>query len=909
MATISYDGQSWIVAGRRVWIVSGSIPYARIPHQLWRSRIRAAKQAGLNCIDTYAYWNLHEPKPGRFNFEHDLNLRRFVETVGEEGMFCILRPGPYVGGGYDFGGLPAWLHRVEGLKLRQANGPFLEACSRYLGAVLGQVKDLQVTSSQPGPILLMGAENRWFCSNPQQAQGYLLEISRYLRENGCAVPIIECNNLWSSTEGAIGCWSGADHLATDLRQMAVVQPHTPRLVVEYTSSGLQAWGHKPPNALDAAGEHERRLASVLAVGAQYNDVDFHGGTHTGFAGGRTALMRSGYLTTSHGWGTPLTEAGGRGAKYLATKRISVFASQFSQLLAHLDPSDQHAAVALSDGRHGLSVIHQRGAAGQVVFLFKDRRDKTQETQLMLPNGVTLPVPLGKDGVAWVVLEADLAGVATLNYTNLRPWAFLDRRVLVLFGPPGAQGQVCINHSTLRVKVPTGKIPLVEPHEELTVVVLNRQQVDAAYIGPEGLVVGAGGLDDQDHPIALAGWPQATLVGHDGKTQRQPLPPLKRPTAPRITGWQRATLSPFLAGTDDRFEPIDGPASLEALGCDWGYGWYRFSVKSSTKGKLLAAEAADRLHLYHNGQLAAVLGQGPGADSSPCGIHLSGQVTVLADNLGRYSDGWLMGEAKGLYGHLYAVKPVKLAKPKVVQKPPPDLFSLNGFFPFVHSEDRPIPHTLSWEVRPVGKNPLILEIDQLPMRVLLLVNGEPVGAYDPAGCGLSARYVFHVGQQLKSGANKFKLAVFTQQAFDTLRQQAPSKHLRLYQATANLTAISQWAFAKWVLPDGAAFKPLGRSTDSQPCWYQARFNTPRLDVPLWLEPVGMSKGQIYINGHNAGRYFVSTHVGKAVGPQKRYYLPQPWLHTDQPNQLLLFDEHGRSPDKCRLVYDAMGPYGK
>jgi beta-galactosidase len=120
MPTISYDGQSFIIDGRRVWLVSGAIHYARVPRGLWRSRIRAAKQAGLNCIETYCFWNVHEPQPGVFNFEGDADIRAFVEMIASEGMMCILRPGPYICAEWDFGGFPAWLNRVEGLKLREA---------------------------------------------------------------------------------------------------------------------------------------------------------------------------------------------------------------------------------------------------------------------------------------------------------------------------------------------------------------------------------------------------------------------------------------------------------------------------------------------------------------------------------------------------------------------------------------------------------------------------------------------------------------------------------------------------------------------------------------------------------------------------------------------------------------------
>jgi beta-galactosidase len=110
MANISHDGQSFLIDNRRIWLVSGAVHYARTPRELWRQRLRAAKQAGLNCIDTYVFWNLHEPQPGTFRFDGDADLRAFVQMIGEEGLYCILRPGPYVCSEWDFGGLPAWLH-------------------------------------------------------------------------------------------------------------------------------------------------------------------------------------------------------------------------------------------------------------------------------------------------------------------------------------------------------------------------------------------------------------------------------------------------------------------------------------------------------------------------------------------------------------------------------------------------------------------------------------------------------------------------------------------------------------------------------------------------------------------------------------------------------------------------------
>lgn len=918
MPTISYDGQSLSIDGRRVWLVSGSIHYARVPHQLWRDRIRAARLAGLNCIETPVFWNVHEPSPGAFHFEGDANLRAFIQCIAEEGMFCILRPGPFIGADWDFGGLPAWLHGVEGIQLRQANGPFLEACARYLHAVMEQVRDLQVSTSAPpkvaakmpggggGPILLMQAENQWLCDNPDEAERYLAEILRYLRENGASVPILDGNNLWSQVEGTIAAWSGNQRLPAHLRQLRQVQPEVPRLVGEYWSgTGADVWGG-PHHAEIDAELYAFRLAGILAAGAQFNIVPFHGGTNFGFRAGRRAGDVAAYITTSYDSDAPLSEAGGCTEKYFATKRIATFASQFSHLFAHLEPDHLPATLAPDEQEPGISVLHQRGSQGEVVFLLRGSSDRRMHAPVLLPQGRTLDVPLGNDRVAWIVFNTRLGGMAELTYTNLRPWAFVDRRMLVLFGPAGSQGVVAINDAVLQVKPPAGHEPLVVRHEDLTIVVLNREQVDAAWLMNDRVVVGAAMLDGHGQPSPLRGWSQVTTVQSDGEVTVAKLKAPPRITAPRLGRWKAADVSELVTGQSERFEPIDGPTEMATLGVSQGYGWYRIDAKGAKAGQLLLPRGGDRLHVYQQGKPVAILGNGPEATREPVSLKLDSATVVLADHLGRFSTGWQLGDPKGVADHLHAVKPVKLGRPETTVAPSPDLFALRGYFEQARVHDRPNGTRLTWSVKPVGRNPIIVDIS-VPWRAMLLVNGEPVGAYDPYWSGGFARVILHVDEQITSGQNSLTLA-----AFEVLegRRSDVSKTLMVYQATANVTAKAKWAFAAWSLPSEEAFESVvSEGRTGVPMFYRCRFNVSRVDVPLWLEPRGMSKGQIYLNGYNVGRYFNATASGKSVGPQKRYYLPEPWLRTDEANDLILFDEHGKSPGQVRLVYQATGPYGK
>ncbi len=910
MPTLSYDGQSFMIDNRRVWIVAGSVCYAAVPRDLWRDRLLAAKQAGLNCIDVPIVWSLHEPSPKKPNFEGQGDVKHFIELASELGLWCIVRVGPYVGGGLDLGGMPPWLTTVSNIQLRQANGPFLEATSRHFTALMKQISDLQASkpiaknSNEGGPILAFQIETDWFCHHEAQGQGYLRELSRYLRENGCNVPILEANNLWEPIDGTLSTWKADDHLAPDVRQLRVIQPSVPRVVTTSNGAGTDHFGgdhrtgHEP-------NEFESRLAQVFAVGAQLRIDPFHGGTRFGFSAGRLATAHDGFVTTSADGDAPLSEAGGRTDSYTAVKRIATFASQFGHVLAHVEPEAIHVSAAPTSDEHPLAIVHQRGPQGEVVFLLKDAKDKTKHVDLLLNDGRTLPVPLGEGRVSWVLLNANLGGVAALTYSNLCPWAFIGRKMLVVAGPAGARGLIGVDDTPIEVTVPDGKTPLVEQHEPITLVVLNDAMLDVAIAHDDGLLVGAASFDEPDKPYAASGYGKVIAVTPDGEVTKLEGEKIIRLVPPKLADWTHASTDAFTSGQANSFKKIDGPADLATLGVPTGYGWYKVTGKGAKSQAILLAEVHDRAHLFVEGQPTAIVGHGPGATDEPIDMAWPGELTVLADNCGRPNGGWQMDEAKGVFGHAFAVTPLKLTKPKVVDGVAPDPFTLGGFYVDLCESDEIAADTLVWKFKPIGRQSVVFEIRDLPLRCLVAVNDEPLGMYDPQQCGGLARWTWHTGEQIKGGQNELQLRLFDK--YD--KKVDAVKFVTLYQTSANLTSKSDWAFSPWTMPDDDAFADDAGSVAGRPCWHRTVFNVTHTAAPLWFEAKGLSKGQIYLNGHNVGRYFVAPPTGKSIGPQKHYYLPQPWLIVDGENVLTVFDEHGKSPDKCRLVYNANGPYGK
>ncbi|XP_035839971.1 beta-galactosidase 10-like [Helianthus annuus] len=91
---------------------------------MWPGLVKTAKEGGVDVIETYVFWNGHEPSPGNYYFGGRYDLPKFVKIVQDAGMLLILRIGPFVAAEWNFGGIPVWLHYVPGTVFRTDNEPF-----------------------------------------------------------------------------------------------------------------------------------------------------------------------------------------------------------------------------------------------------------------------------------------------------------------------------------------------------------------------------------------------------------------------------------------------------------------------------------------------------------------------------------------------------------------------------------------------------------------------------------------------------------------------------------------------------------------------------------------------------------------------------------------------------------------
>ncbi|CAK9168742.1 unnamed protein product [Ilex paraguariensis] len=155
---VTYDGRSLIIDGQRKLLFSGSIHYPRSTPDMWPSLISKAKEGGVDVIQTYVFWNLHEPQPGQYDFSGGRDIVGFIKEIQAQGLYACLRIGPFIEGEWTYGGLPFWLHDVPGIVFRSDNEPFKLHMQNFTTKIVNMMKAEGLYASQGGPIILSQVE-------------------------------------------------------------------------------------------------------------------------------------------------------------------------------------------------------------------------------------------------------------------------------------------------------------------------------------------------------------------------------------------------------------------------------------------------------------------------------------------------------------------------------------------------------------------------------------------------------------------------------------------------------------------------------------------------------------------------------------------------------------------------------
>jgi beta-galactosidase len=330
--TFEIKNGRFVYDNKPIQIHSGEMHYARVPAPYWRHRLQMIKAMGLNTVCTYVFWNYHNPAPGVWDFSSgNHNLSEFLRIAKEEGLFVILRPGPYACAEWEFGGYPWWLLKDTSLVVRAYNKPFLDSCRGYITRLASQVKNWQV--SKGGPVIMVQVENEFGSYVDQRKDIPIAEHRRYneairqlLTEAGLTGPFFTSDGSWlfngGSLPGVLPAANGEDNVEN--LKKAVNQYHHnegPYMVAEYYPGWLSHWAEPFPHI--PVAQVTQQVEKYLANNINFNFYMVHGGTNFGFTSGANYNNEHDLQPdlTSYDYDAPITEAGWPSAKYMAVREL------------------------------------------------------------------------------------------------------------------------------------------------------------------------------------------------------------------------------------------------------------------------------------------------------------------------------------------------------------------------------------------------------------------------------------------------------------------------------------------------------------------------------------------------------------------------------------------------------------
>ncbi|GAB2295688.1 Beta-galactosidase 9 [Dionaea muscipula] len=192
---VTYDHRALIIDGKRRMLISAGIHYPRATPEMWPSLISKSKEGGADVIQTYVFWNGHEPVRGQYNSEERYDLITFVKLVGAHGLYLHLRVGPYVCAEWNFGGFPVWLRDIPGIEFRTNNAPFKEEMQQFVTKIIDMMRAEMLFCWQGGPIIMLQIENEY--GNVEKAYGvagkdYVKWAANMAAGLGAGVPWVMC---------------------------------------------------------------------------------------------------------------------------------------------------------------------------------------------------------------------------------------------------------------------------------------------------------------------------------------------------------------------------------------------------------------------------------------------------------------------------------------------------------------------------------------------------------------------------------------------------------------------------------------------------------------------------------------------------------------------------------------------
>lgn len=313
--TFTVGDKTFLLNGKPFVVKAAELHYPRIPRPYWEHRIKMCKALGMNTVCLYVFWNIHEQQKGKFDFTGNNDVAEFCRLAQRNGLYVIVRPGPYVCAEWEMGGLPWWLLKKKDIRLREPDPYFMERVKLFERKVGEQLASLTIQNG--GPIIMVQVENEYGSYGENKA--YVSAIRDIVRQSGFdKVTLFQCDWASNFEKNGLGdlVWTmnfgtGAD-IDQQFRRLGELRPNAPQMCSEFWSGWFDKWGAR----------HETRPAKamvegideMLSKGISFSLYMTHGGTSFGHWAGANS---PGFApdVTSYDYDAPINEYGQATPKY------------------------------------------------------------------------------------------------------------------------------------------------------------------------------------------------------------------------------------------------------------------------------------------------------------------------------------------------------------------------------------------------------------------------------------------------------------------------------------------------------------------------------------------------------------------------------------------------------------------
>jgi len=317
-AAFSIGDESFLLNGRPFVIRCGEMHFARIPREYWTHRLKMAKAMGLNTVCAYLFWNVHEPQPGQFNWSGAADAAEFCRLAQKEGLYVILRPGPYSCAEWEFGGFPWWLLKKKDIQLRTRDPYYLERCRMYLDQVGKALGPLQV--SHGGPIVMVQVENEY--GSYGNDREYIGAVRDMLVHAGFDVPLFTCDGpsqlKADVREDIFSVVNFGANPESSFKPLREIRSKGPLMCGEFYPGWFDSWGSR--HHTGSIDNVVKDIAYMLDHKASFSIYMVHGGTSFGLWSGANCPP---FLpqTSSYDYDAPISEAGWDTEKFYALRKL------------------------------------------------------------------------------------------------------------------------------------------------------------------------------------------------------------------------------------------------------------------------------------------------------------------------------------------------------------------------------------------------------------------------------------------------------------------------------------------------------------------------------------------------------------------------------------------------------------